>query len=71
MCEDPNAARDFVDLSRELKDAVKQLRELPLEADERARLTRKLLAITNVSKHDPAVAAKRLARLRAELQTFE
>ncbi|WP_181788153.1 hypothetical protein [Streptomyces phytophilus] len=50
-----------------LKEAHRKVREVAATDAERAELTRRLLAITGAAKHDLAGAARRLERLRREL----
>jgi hypothetical protein len=53
----------FADLSSRLRDAHRRLASLSATDDEKARITRRLLAISDASKHD-------LARASARLDTF-
>ncbi|WP_433497661.1 hypothetical protein ACQP1K_22405 [Sphaerimonospora sp. CA-214678] len=47
-------------LARRLRDAHRRVRALALPQEERARLTRRLLAVSDVAKRDIAHAARRL-----------
>lgn len=55
MTGDPAA-----DLAARLLEAHRRVRSLDVPGDEKARATRRLLAITDASKHDVGRAAKRL-----------
>lgn len=51
-----------------LRTATQRLQEAQLNAEERTRLTRRLLAITGASKHDLAAATRRLQDFLGELE---
>ena len=53
----------FDDLSRRLREAHRRVPALEASDDEKARITRRLLAISDASKHD-------LSRASARLDTF-
>ncbi len=53
----------FEALSLGLRDAHRRLGQLELSDDEKASITRNLLAISDASKHDLARAKQRLDRL--------
>ena len=55
------------DLAVRLKAAHARVRALPGDADVRARVTRRLLALSDASKHDVRRAAVRLDALLADL----
>jgi hypothetical protein len=54
-------------LARQLRDA--HSRVAPLPGHERRRLHRHLLAITDLAKRDPALAARRLESFLTDLET--
>ncbi len=56
-----------VELARRLRDAHRRVRSLDLPADEKARVAKRLLALTDASKHDVARASARLDLLLADL----
>jgi len=56
-------------LARRLRDAHRRVRALALPQEERARLTRRLLAICDVAKRDVSHAAARLDAFIAYLDT--
>ncbi|MCT9931418.1 hypothetical protein N5079_14450 [Planotetraspora sp. A-T 1434] len=59
-------------LARRLRDAHRRVRALALPQEDRARLTRRLLAICDVAKRDIAHAAARLDAFIAYLDgTFD
>ena len=57
----------FADLSERLRDAHRRVAALELSDDEKARAIRRLLAISDATKHDLGRAAQRLDALFAEL----
>ena len=63
MSEDDLAA----DLAVRLRDAHRRVATLDAPDDQRARVARRLLALTDASKHDLARASVRLDRLLADL----
>ncbi len=65
--ENPDEARLFADLAAELKSAHARVRGLQASEEVRVALARRLLVITESSKHDLADAARRLAGLMAAL----
>ena len=50
----------FADLSSRLRDAHRRVAELDAVEDEKARITRRLLAISDAAKHDLTHASRRL-----------
>ncbi len=54
-------------LAERLKQAHRRVRELPLPPEDKQRVTQRLLALTDASKHDVGRAALRLDRLLADL----
>ena len=54
-------------LAARLKDAHGRVRRLDLPPEDRARVARRLIALTDASKHDIARASARLDRLLADL----
>jgi hypothetical protein len=56
------------DLATALREVAVRIRSLDAPEETRAELTRRLIAVTTTSKRDPAVAARRLERLRAAVQ---
>ena len=57
----------FSDLSTRLRDAHRRIASLEASDDEKARVARRLVAITDASKHDLGRASARLDRLVADL----
>ena len=55
------------DLALRLRDAHRRVAALDAPEDEKARVARRLLALTDASKHDLARASARLDRLLADL----
>jgi len=55
------------DLAARLLEAHRRVRSLDVTNDEKARATRRLLAITDASKHDIGRAAKRLDSFLGDL----
>ena len=66
ICDRVNAELSAA-LSVRLREAHRRVGQLPVSEDEKARATRRLLAITDASKHDLQRAAQRLAALLADL----
>ena len=62
MTGDPGA-----DLADALLEAHRRVRSLDVPSDEKARATRRLLAISDASKHDVGRAAKRLQTFLEDL----
>ena len=62
MTADPAA-----ELADRLLEAHRRVRSLDVPTDEKARATRRLLAISDASKHDVTRAATRLAAFLADL----
>jgi hypothetical protein len=71
--EDPGSSAAQGDLAAaeelavRLKAAHKRVRDLPFEPEDKARVAKRLLALTDASKHDVARAALRLDKLLADL----
>ena len=63
MSEDDLAA----DLAVRLRDAHRRVAALDAPDDQKARVARRLIALTDASKHDLARASGRLDRLLADL----
>lgn len=57
----------FTDLSTRLRDGHRRVASLDVSLDEKARITRRLLAISDASKQDIARAATRLDAFLADL----
>lgn len=57
----------FTALSNRLRDAHRRVGSLTLPEDQKARVARRLLAISDASKHDLARASARLDALLADL----
>ena len=57
-------------LSAGLKDAFEQVAHADIDGADKGRWQRRLLAITNTSKHDVARADEQLVRYRDEWNTF-
>jgi hypothetical protein len=57
----------FARLSERLRDAHERVSRLDLPAEQKSSITRRLLAITNVSKRDLMRASQRLDAFLAEL----
>jgi hypothetical protein len=55
------------DLSRRLRDAHQRVRSIDADDETRAAVVRRLIAVTNASKHDLARASRRLDLLIADL----
>lgn len=68
MDEEQSGADVYQQLGSALREVTKLLHIMDIDADERLRLTRKLLAITNVGKHDVTTATKRLRALKDDIQ---
>jgi hypothetical protein len=64
MTDDPDL---FADLSRRLRDAHRRVRAIDADDETRADVVRRLIAITNASKHDLSRASQRLDSLVADL----
>ncbi|MCW2667822.1 MAG: hypothetical protein JWN57_2784 [Frankiales bacterium] len=58
---------DFVVLAERLKQAHRRLRALDLPPQDKARAARRLIALTDASKHDVARASARLDAFLADL----
>ena len=58
---------DEADLALKLRDAHRRVAALEVPDDEKARITRHLIVITDASKHDVTRAAARLEAFLAEL----
>jgi hypothetical protein len=65
--ENPDEARLFAQLASELKSAHARVRDLDASDEVRVALARRLLVITESSKHDLLDASRRLASLMAAL----
>jgi len=61
--ESEDEAQLFVDLSGRLRDAHRMLATLDVDDDARAVLVRRLIAVTDASKHDLRRASERLDQL--------
>lgn len=59
----------FDSLAERLRDAHAAVRRLDAPADRKAALTKRLIAITDASKHDLGRAAERLDALLDELES--
>ncbi|HZG94042.1 MAG TPA: hypothetical protein VEZ46_04965 [Mycobacteriales bacterium] len=57
----------FDDLSRRLRDAHLRVRSIDADDETKGAVVRRLIAITNASKHDLARASQRLDSLVADL----
>jgi hypothetical protein len=57
----------FADLSSRLRDAHRRVAALEAPDDEKARITRRLLAISDASKHDLTRASSRLDTFLGDL----
>jgi hypothetical protein len=57
----------FVSLSDRLRDAHRRVGSLPVPQEQKARVARRLLAISDASKHDLGRASARLDHLVADL----
>ena len=57
----------LADLSRRLREGHRRIAGLDLPNDEKARVARRLLAISDASKHDLSRASARLERFLADL----
>ena len=57
----------FAELSAKLRDAHRRVAQLEVPDDEKARITRHLLVISDASKHDLRRASARLDAFLAEL----
>jgi hypothetical protein len=71
MRKNPREAKGFTELADALREATRRLHGLRVEPPVRDRLTRKLLAITQASKHDIEGAATRLRKFQDELAEAE
>ena len=58
----------FAQLSSRLRDAHRAVASLEASGDEKARITRRLLAISDASKHDLASASQRLDVFLTDLE---
>jgi hypothetical protein len=58
---------DFVVLAERLQQAHRRLRALDLPPQDKARAARRLIALTDASKHDVARASARLDAFLADL----
>ncbi len=58
----------WVDLSSRLRDAHRRIASLEVPNDEKARITRRLIAITDASKRDLGRASARLDGLLSDLE---
>jgi hypothetical protein len=67
MTEPADEGTLFADLADRLRLAQQRLGQPGLDAERRASLQERLIAITNSSKHDLATASRRLDSLLAEL----
>jgi hypothetical protein len=56
-----------LELAARLRDAHRRVAALDLQQDEKAGLIRRLIALTDASKHDVAHAAQRLNRFLGDL----
>ena len=57
----------FEDLSRRLREAHRRVGALEVPQEQKARVARRLLAVSDASKHDLARASTRLAALLVDL----
>jgi hypothetical protein len=71
MSQNAREAKGFADLAAALREATRRLHRMRVDPPVRDRLTRKLLAITQASKHDLEAAAKRLRKFQEELAEAE
>ena len=55
------------ELSQRLREAHRRVASLNVEPDEKARVARRLIALSDASKHDIGRASARLDRLLADL----
>ncbi len=62
-------ARLFADLSNRLRDAHRMLADLDVGEDTKAAVVRRLIAVTDASKHDLRRASERLDLLLADLDS--
>jgi hypothetical protein len=58
----------FADLSERLRQMHRRVTSLEASVDEKSSITRRLLAISDASKHDLLRAARRLGALESELE---
>lgn len=58
----------FEEVSTALRDLQKLLRDMETTPEHKAELQRRLIAVTNSSKHDLATAVRRLTVLRAAIE---
>lgn len=58
---------EFAQLSEQLLQAHRRVARLDLPAEDKARVTRRLLAVSDAAKHDLSRAAARLQVLLADL----
>ena len=56
----PGQEREFGRLSESLREAFRRLGTMTASDEEKARLTRRLLAVTRAAKHDVRCAARKL-----------
>lgn len=61
----------FAELSTRLRDAHRRVASLEAPDDEKARITRRLLAISDASKHNLGRALSRLEAFTADLDKAE
>lgn len=61
----------FDELARRLRDAHRRVRALTIADEDKRRMTRRLLAICDVAKHDLGHAATRLALFLNDLSILE
>lgn len=59
----------FDDLSRRLREAYQRVRTLDTDEETKGVVVRRLIAITNASKHDLRTASERLDALVADLDS--
>ena len=64
---DTDDAALFADLSRRLREAHRTVAGLDAEPEVKERVTRRLIAVTDASKHDLRRASERLDALLADL----
>lgn len=58
----------LIELSEKLREAHSRVASLTVSAEEKSSITRRLLAISDASKHDVTRAAQRLDAFLAELE---
>ncbi len=64
---EPTDEELFASLSARLRDAHQRVRALEADAETKAGITKRLIAITDASKHDLRRASERLDALLADL----